>query len=165
MATVIRCCARSHFTGRQKCCDNCNCEERREAARVYQKQYRKDQKAKAAGLGKLSAVPDIIEPRKPQKPITVKTQYPPGPIGTNALAEIAKIDGANERNPLLVALIMRLAAEIDQGEAPQLSAAANTIKRLMDDLRAQSRPAAGESSAAGPTPQDRFWQDWQQAGS
>ena len=53
------------------------------------------------------------------------------------LAEIAKIDGAAERNPLIVALIMRLAHELDSGETESVSASANAMKRMLDDLRKQ----------------------------
>jgi hypothetical protein len=164
MASIKKCCARSHFTGRAKCCDNCDCEERREAGRIYQKEYRAKQKEKEQGLGKLKAVPDIPQSRKAPAPTTVKTQYKPGPIGENALTEIARIDGAAERNPLIVALIMRVAHEIDSGEAQQLASAANTIKRLMDDLRSQSRPAGDQSAEASAGPGAAFWADWRQAG-
>lgn len=155
MASKSRCCARSHFTGRAKCCDNCNCDERKEAARIYQKEYRRKQKEHAAGLGKLSAVPDI--PKSKPGTATVKTQYPVGIIGEQALAEIAKIDGATERNPLIVALIMRLAHELDSGETESVSASANAMKRMLDDLRKQAPAAKPAVSAAAPvTPFERF---------
>lgn len=162
MASKSKCCPRSHVTGRAKCCDNCDCEEKREANRIYQRDYRANQKKHAAGLGKLSAVPDIPE-SKPGT-ATVKTQYPVGIIGQNALAEIAKIDGATERNPLIVALIMRLAHELDSGETESVSASANAMKRMLDDLRKQA-PAAAEPTGAprGLTPQEQFFAAFQGA--
>lgn len=166
MVTRIKCCARSHFTGRAKCCDNCDCEERREANREYMADYREKQREKAGNLGKLRAVPDIPASIPAPKPTSVKTQFKPGPIGETALAEIARIDGAAERNPLIVALIMRVAHEIDSGEAQQLASAANTIKRLMDDLRAQSRPTAGEPAGeVVQTPQERFFEEFRAGGA
>ena len=164
MASIKKCCARSHFTGRAKCCDNCNCDEQRAAQALYMRNYRKLQKEKKAQMGNLRAVPDIPEPPPAPKPTTVKTQYPVGIIGQNAIKEIAAIPGADERNPLLVALIMRLASEIDRGEVAQLSSAANTIKRMMDELRAQSRPAEAPAADRPETPQDRFLADWRAAG-
>lgn len=164
MVKIIRCCGRSHSTGVNKCCDRCDCDERREALRIRQRIYRAKVKEREAKLGKLSAVPDIPAAPAP-KSTTVKTQYPLGIIGENAIKEIAKINGAAERNPLLVALIMRLASEIDRGEVAQLSSAANTIKRMMDELRAQSTPAAeaGLSMVREPTPVERFWSDFREA--
>lgn len=164
MASIKKCCARSHFTGRAKCCDNCDCEERREANRIYQANYRQGLKDKEKGLGKLRAVPNIPQSIPAPAPTTVTTDYKPGIIGTNALEEIARIDGAAERNPLIVALIMRVAHEIDSGEAQQLASAANTIKRLMDDLRSQSRPAGDQATEAPAGPDAAFWADWRQAG-
>ena len=156
MAT-IKCCPRSHSTGRAKCCDNCNCDERKEAARIYQQEYRRKQKAHKAGLGKLSAVPDIPKSQS-AKTATVETQYPVGIIGKNALAEIAKIDGATERNPLIVALIMRLAHELDSGETESVSASANAMKRMLDDLRKQAPPPEPVTSpVAALSPQQQFF--------
>lgn len=166
MVSYIRCCQRAHTTGKKKCCPNCKCPERLAINAAYMVEYRARVKAKKAAMGKLSAVPDIDRLKPATKSISVETQYPSGVIGKNALAEIAKIDGANERNPLLVAMIMRLAHEIDRGEAANLASAANTIKRLMDDLRSQC-PAVEQSGPAGvvESPRDRFMADWERAGS
>lgn len=166
MVSYIRCCSRAHFTGRAKCCDNCDCDERREAQATYMRNYRALVKAREKGLGKLRAVPDNSRSAPaPKSTTTVETQYPLGVIGKNAVAEIARIPDANERNPLMVAMIMRLASEIDRGEVVQLSSAVNTIQRMMNELRAQAPPVQAGPAAVTESPQDRFWSDWSAAGS
>lgn len=146
--------------GRAKCCDNCDCDARREAERNYKVGYKERVAEKESSLGVLSAVPDIpadTEPATRTIPENV------GDLQETITKAVNEIPTARERFPDMCALAIRLARGIDKAtELRDITSATRQLNSIMAELR-KSCPVRkmAPTSVEQLSPQARFFADFE----